>query len=187
MSWQPIPLDTPLTDLVDKHIAVSGTSIVNAPTSALISIKRSRKKKGRVRLLCLERALRSVAPPAIKYKDLPGSVTLREVMLSYVPITPLKAAEVPYIHWGSYCPKDWESPEEYSAENPKTAAFLSRLNRIATQIKRALYTWKKKLFTSLSNTKISDIFFNTFRTTCTSWTSATFPPRKKSEGIIFSN
>ena len=97
MNWPPIPVDAPMRDLIGKHVAVSGSSIVGKPTLVLVTIRKA--SRGRVRFLCMDTAVRTEPPPVPVSGQVPGTATLADVMQAYGPIQAQAAGEVPRILW----------------------------------------------------------------------------------------
>lgn len=95
MSWDRLPLDTPLGTLSNHRLAISGTDLTGRPTVVILRVGRGRR--GRVPVSYMETATRNDHPPKAVVARVPAEATLAQFSLGFAQVRADHAGTVPQI------------------------------------------------------------------------------------------
>lgn len=95
MSWEPLPLETPLSALPGRKIAISGTDLTGRRTVVIARL--GKPSRGRVPVSFMETATRNDHPPKAVTARVPGEATLAQFSLGFAQVRADHAGTVPQI------------------------------------------------------------------------------------------
>ena len=93
MSWDPLPLETPLGTLGGRRLAISGTDLTGRRTVVIVRV--GKPSRGRVPVSYMETATRNDHPPKAAVARVPAEATLAQFSLGFAQVRADHAGTVP--------------------------------------------------------------------------------------------